>query len=184
MNGRRGLVIAVALVAAGGAVAVATAGRSWAQASLVAATGTSTHATVSGHVVAPALSPLGLAELALAAATVASRGFVRRVVGVLVVAMGSAVVAVAAHGHAALPGALVRRAFAVQPAGVHPDISVWWVVAVSAGVVSALAGALTVALARRWPAMSARYETPAARGRGDVAAAAWDALDRGEDPTL
>lgn len=184
MNGRRGMVIAVALVAAGGAVAVVTAGRSWAQASLVAATGTPTHAGVSGHVVAPAMSALGLALVALAAATVAARGFVRRVVGALVVAIGSAVVAVAAHGHADLPGALVRRAFAVQPNGVHADVSPWWVVAACAGVVAVLAGALTVALAGRWPAMGARYETPAARGRGDAAATAWDALDRGEDPTL
>jgi len=68
---------------------------------------------------------------------------------------------------------------------------VWPVLAVVAGVLAIVVGLLVVLRSRSWPAMGRRYERPeaaaaepaAAPTAEDRAAAAWRALDRGEDPT-
>src|SRR6185312_9524378 len=63
----------------------------------------------------------------------------------------------------------------------HPG---WPLLAAAGGLLLALGGLAALARSRRWPTMSARYETPAARtGRPRTDAAVWDALDRGDDPT-
>jgi uncharacterized membrane protein (TIGR02234 family) len=66
----------------------------------------------------------------------------------------------------------------------HP----WPVVALVAGVLGVAAGVLAVLRGRRWPGMGRRYErdtgaVPPPRTDEDRAQAAWQALDRGEDPT-
>jgi uncharacterized membrane protein (TIGR02234 family) len=65
---------------------------------------------------------------------------------------------------------------------------------VAAGLLGAAAGLLVVARGRQWPGMGRRYErsgssptapSPArAQTDEDRAQAAWQALDRGEDPTV
>lgn len=127
------------------------------------------------------LSPIAVVAFAAAGAVVATRGAVRRTVGILLGVMGAGLVAGGGHGLAAGQG--VGR--------------VWAALCVVGGLAVALAGALTVAYGRRWPAMGTRYERRAGRRQttsdrpipavrdGSVASAqAWDALDRGEDPTL
>lgn len=47
------------------------------------------------------------------------------------------------------------------------------------GALLAAAGVLVAVRGPRWPALGAKYEAPAAPTDRD----AWDALDRGEDPT-
>jgi hypothetical protein len=62
----------------------------------------------------------------------------------------------------------------------------WPLLAAAGGLLLALGGALALLRSRRWPTMSTRYETPAARDRPvrpQTDAARWDALDRGDDWT-
>jgi uncharacterized membrane protein (TIGR02234 family) len=182
VTGRRGAAAAVALLVVAGALAVVSAGRVWARATPRAATGTIVHVAVAGHHVAGALAPLGIALLAMSLAVVAARPVLRRVVGGVAALVGVGVVAVAVHGHNDLDTALARRAFAVAARSVHADTTVWWVLAVAAGVVAVAGGLVTVLGAGGWSGLGARYDAPSAP-HPDVAATAWDALDRGEDPT-
>lgn len=184
MTGRRGLLVAVVAVALGAGLVVLSAGRRWAAATLTAATGARVHVTVAGHDVAGSLPALGLALLALAVAVLATRRWLRRLVGVVVVTLGGVVVGAAVAGRADVGPALAHRAFGVQAPVVHASASAWSVVAVLGGVLAAVGGALTVVLGHRWPGMGARYDAPGDRPRPvDPSAAAWDSLDRGEDPT-
>jgi hypothetical protein len=54
------------------------------------------------------------------------------------------------------------------------------------GALIAAAGIALVALGPRWPSMDVRYERPAASRPANESSerTAWDALDRGEDPTI
>jgi uncharacterized membrane protein (TIGR02234 family) len=61
---------------------------------------------------------------------------------------------------------------------------------VVAGLLGVAAGLLVVVRGRRWPGMGRRYERadaaaprPVVRTDEERAQAAWQALDRGEDPT-
>ena len=183
MTGRRGALLALALVIVGGLLVVLAAGREWGRATLSAATGTPVHVSVTGRQVSGALSPLGVAALALSLAVVAARPLLRRVVAVLIVVVGAAAVAVAVNARGDVGHALARRAFGVQVSAVHVTPSVWSVVAVVGGVVAAAGGIATLLVARRWSGLGTRYEPPGSRRPVDVTATAWDALDRGEDPT-
>ena len=53
------------------------------------------------------------------------------------------------------------------------------------GLLLAMSGLLVTLRGRRWAALSSTYEAPAARAEAPPATdkGAWDALDRGEDPT-
>ncbi|GAB7037797.1 MULTISPECIES: Trp biosynthesis-associated membrane protein [Catenuloplanes] len=116
------------------------------------------------------LQPLAVVALAGAGALIATRALVRRAIGGLVAALGLAIAAGAATELAA---------------------GVWPALTSLGGAAVAAAGAWTVARGADWPSLGARYERPAA-GRSEPAPAvnaprgtrqAWDALDRGEDPT-
>ncbi|GGK71027.1 Trp biosynthesis-associated membrane protein [Mangrovihabitans endophyticus] len=158
----------------------------------------------------PWLIGLALVALAGAGALPATRGVVRRGLGVLVASCGAASAA----------GAVVARA------GMHAGAAgagavAWPVVCVAGGLLVAAGGLAAAWRGHRWPSMGSRYERrpagrsagrpsgrPAGRvapgageagGRGDAQAAgarvsrpsagpvdtraAWDALDRGDDPT-
>ena len=73
---------------------------------------------------------------------------------------------------------LVLDAVALVAVGVSP---VRWAALVG-GALVAVGGLLVVVRARRWPQPRRRYEAPTGRRR-DSPRDAWDALDRGEDPT-
>jgi uncharacterized membrane protein (TIGR02234 family) len=190
MTGRRGLLVALAGCVLGGALVLLAAGRVWGSALLTAETGARTRFSVTGHAVVPALPALGLAVLVCAGALIAARSWLRRVVGLLLVVLGGAVASVAVTSGHDVAAALRHRAFGVQHAAVPASLSGWAVLAAVGGGVAVLAGALTVVAGGGWPAMGARYESPAAREAavpaGEVAepAVAWDALDRGDDPTV
>jgi uncharacterized membrane protein (TIGR02234 family) len=66
----------------------------------------------------------------------------------------------------------------------------WPLLATAGGLALLAAGAGALLRSRRWPAMSARYDAPAATPAAAPQPAAapapnavWDALDRGQDPT-
>ena len=121
---------------------------------------------------------LALLGLAAVAALPATRTWGRQVVGALVALAGVGLVVV------------VVRAL-VDPAGVAPvaadvpageGLGPWPYAALVGGLLLAASGGLVLVRGRRWVAMGARYEAPAAEAplsEGDT----WAALDRGEDPT-
>lgn len=186
---RRELALAVAGCLVGGLVIAVAAGRPWASGQLTAAPGFPAHrVTVTGAATAPAVRALGYLALAGVVAVPASRGLVRRAVGV-VLALAGAVVA--------------ARSVTASPAGPADIVlhrSGWPWLAVAGGLVVVAAGALTAVLGPRWRDLSSRYDAPGARPGAGTApateadagaadetaqqAALWDALDRGDDPTL
>lgn len=114
------------------------------------------------------LPPLAVVSLAGTGALIATRGPVRRAIGVLLAVLGVAVVA----------GAATRLG-----AGGWPALTLL------GGVAVTVAGGATVARGAGWPSLGARYERRSAAGPAPAVNAprgtrqAWDALDRGEDPT-
>ncbi|UOY02846.1 Trp biosynthesis-associated membrane protein [Blastococcus sp. PRF04-17] len=103
--------------------------------------------------------------------------------------------ALAWSGGHALGGGLDERAAMLAGIGWGRVVDLatvpsWPTLAVGAGVLAVGAGVLVVLRGRRWPAMGRRYErtpagapAPARRSDEDRAQDAWQALDRGEDPT-
>jgi uncharacterized membrane protein (TIGR02234 family) len=185
VSGRRSLGLAILTIAAGGLLVLVTSGRVWARSSVPAlAGGGRTALSVTGHQVAPSISALGFALLALAAAVLAARGVLRRVVGVVVVLIGAATIGVAVTAPGQVSQALENREVGAAGLAVHASANGWWVVALVGGLLATAAGALTVFRGDRWAALGARYDAPTAPPRvTDPAADAWAALDRGEDPT-
>jgi uncharacterized membrane protein (TIGR02234 family) len=128
--------------------------------------------------------------LASFGAVIATRGWVRRGVGALIVAC-SAVVVVAAVTAGSSTDLLESSLSARGWSGGDYDrgVAVWrWVVVVAA-TLCLLAGIAVVRYASRWPTMGSRYDAPAASepavrpsdawSEADV----WKAIDRGHDPT-
>jgi hypothetical protein len=126
----------------------------------------------------PWLPALALVGLAGTGAVPATRGLLRRLVGV--------VLALAGLGLGLAAGAGLRLGTVGAPAG-------WPALCLLGGLLLLTGGGTTVLSGHRWPAMGARYErrraqrsggAATASGQGRGATEVWDALDRGEDPTL
>ncbi|MFB6394855.1 Trp biosynthesis-associated membrane protein [Polymorphospora sp. 2-325] len=183
-TGRRALTVAVLLGLAGAGLASYAVTRTWAvELTPRAAPLPPTRTTSTGGDLLPWVTALALVALAGAGAVLATRGAVRRLVGVLLTLIG---LGIAAGGGYGLVG--------LSDVDVGPG---WPLLCLAGGLLVAAGGASTAAGGHRWPAMGARYDrsTGAARraapargadGRvgGAGTAAAWDALDRGEDPTV
>lgn len=145
---------------------------------------------VAGQVAAPALSALGLASLALAAAlSIAGRVF-RIVLGVLevligVLVTGSAIAALSdpvAASVATVTNAVGESgASAVAALVASVSVGAWPYLAIVLGVLSALVGVVLLATTRRWPGPTRKYETGPAEAA--TPAGTWDALSDGRDPT-
>lgn len=164
---------------------------------------------LTGRTVDAATTALALVALAGVVAIIATRGVARRVVGVVIAAAGIGTVwraIIAGHAvDAAQARAFVRSYHPTVATGAQtaPTVSVtgsWPALTIGCGVLVALAGALVAWRGHRWAALSARYEnrgraanaptTTAARTADDedaaqarAAAAMWNALDAGDDPT-
>lgn len=203
MTGSRSRGWAAALCLAGALLGAASAGQPWASAPVLAPAGVAgvgRSAVVPGAALAPALTPLLLVAAAGMLAALFTGPRLRRVV-LAVAALGAlGALAALALGWGGADEAL--RA-ATVPAGqpIGEVAAAPAVVGSALGALLALAGtALALVTAGRWPAGSARYEAPGGAdraGRGDHGPgdrearseprrteSAWDALDRGEDPTL
>ncbi|RKR87139.1 putative membrane protein (TIGR02234 family) [Micromonospora pisi] len=185
---RRQLTYAVLLCLAGAGLALYAATRTWSVEITVRATPlppkTATH---TGGDLLPWLPALALVGLAAAGALLATRGTGRRLVGGLMVLVGLGVAAGGANGLAGLEGDQTKV--------------VWAVLCGLGGLLVVAAGLVTAARGHTWPAMGARYDRPrpGTPGPGHAPAgtaveggrveagrtvAAWEALDRGEDPTV
>jgi uncharacterized membrane protein (TIGR02234 family) len=184
VNGRRSLGLAIAVIAAGGLLVLLSSGRTWSRASQPSRAGSGRVVlAVTGHQVAPSIPALALALLTLAAAVLAARGQLRRVVGVVVVFIGATTMGVALKAPGQVSQALEHREVGATGLAVHGSANGWWVLTLVGGLLATVAGALTVLRGNRWAALGARYDAPTAPRPTDPAADAWAAMDRGEDPT-
>lgn len=209
--GRREFTLALLLGAAGGGLILLALRQVWAHAVY-----TPPHPfpaqdiAVSGQHLVPLASGLAIAALACLAAVIATRGLLRRAVGVLLAVIGiGAVVATAA---AVTSGAvLAAAASSASSTGIFSGSTTggatsstlvftggaaghavitglpWRAAAVAGALAIMLAGLATAWRGTRWPVMSARYEQPAeraARRAEQGSAAMWESLSRDVDPTV
>jgi Tryptophan-associated transmembrane protein (Trp_oprn_chp) len=182
-GGRRSLWLALGLLAAGAAAVLVGAGRAWATVratSQVPQLGVdwSSTATVSGNEISP-FSAFGLLAVLLTLGIAVTRGRGRWPVGAALLLLGTGLAYVAARRGMDAGGI---RALASQmattgrieglPAGatlsVHASL-VGPLLVVAGGALIALAGIVTTARGRHWPAMGDRYRAP-----GDARAADTD----------
>jgi uncharacterized membrane protein (TIGR02234 family) len=147
---------------------------------------------VSGRTVDAAPTALALVALAGVVAVLATRGSVRRVVGVVLALAGLGLI-----WRAAAAGAVSTSRARALVADHHPTVDMsratphvvthplWAALTIGCGVLVALAGAALAMWGHRWLVMSARYDAAPSRPADPAKAAAslWSALDRGEDPT-
>ncbi|MFD0632867.1 Trp biosynthesis-associated membrane protein [Catenulispora yoronensis] len=187
---RRELTITVLLALLGGAVAWIAAGRVWATGRAGIAPDT-VAVSATGSSLSAAVSTLGLTAIAGALALLATQRLARRLVGVLLVAVGVGVVvsALGARGATHAAHVLGEKAAAkgLSSGAVPAHMAAWWLLAVLGAVPVVLAGLAAVVRGSAWPGMSSRYENAAPKAARPVDAGSskdlWDALDRGEDPT-
>jgi uncharacterized membrane protein (TIGR02234 family) len=193
VSARRELRLAVLLCLLGSAVVLLAAAQTWVT---VDEPGRLTIAAVpslvSGTEVTGLVRPLGIVGLAGVLALAATRSWGRVVVGALLAAAGAGVIVnVALALHRGLATDLAVFSYGPAPPAVHQHRT-WAVVTLVGGVLLAAAGLLVALRGRRWVALSSSYEPPTA-GQEPPAATepgspltekgAWDALDRGDDPT-
>lgn len=144
---------------------------------------------ISGRTVDAAPTALAVVALAGVVAVLATRGLVRRAVGVLVAAAGVGLVWRSALGFTAISAARATSLAAAKHPGVAAGTrvevhAVWPVLSLLCGLLVVAGGVWIAASGHRWIGMSTRYEAPSAgdeRARTD--ATLWAALERGEDPT-
>jgi hypothetical protein len=145
---------------------------------------------LTGRDLVPLGSAMGWVGLAAIAALLATRTWGRRVTGAAVLLAGG-VAGVTGVGFAFTEvasgggGAFVEAALGARTDAVPTSVSVsaWWALAIVSGLALMACGLLALLEGPAWPRLGARY----ARSTVDAApsaAATWDALDRGEDPTL
>lgn len=192
--------VVAALVLAGAAACAGAASMTWWTAGYTDPLTGPLVVAVSGAQCLPELVPVALIALAGLAATLATQGWLRRLVGLLLVA-GGVLVAVRAGGAMAaapipLDGSLVRPADPAGPAALHPAGPL---LALAGGILVALAGALVVAGLGGRRRLGTRYDAPTGSTGGAAARVAstrtaepgstdvtdwWKALDAGADPTV
>ncbi|MGH3457376.1 Trp biosynthesis-associated membrane protein [Aeromicrobium sp.] len=176
----------LALLAAG-ALALLAATRPWLRATVESPGLPSDVVTVGGRDAAPAAFGLALVVIAAALAVIATKGWVRRGVGALVVVTSLAGAALAQQADPSIGP--FRRVLADSPAFTGSNYPVgtftaWQLVTVVTFLAAAVLGAVVVALAGKWPTMGSRFDAPVAqkdepRTEGDL----WAAMDEGRDPT-
>lgn len=202
--GRREYVLALLLGAAGAALVLFAARQGWARVVMAAPQPlpTSTVSVTGQDLVAPA-GALGLAALAGLAAVLATRGLVRRLVGVLLAAFGAGIAvavslpvttadvlaAAAGAGGAGGPAGSVTggSSAGTGPAGAAAGVSIAshvtmaslpWRWAVLAGALLVIAGGLLVAWrGATWPVMSSRYDPPGPAEHGPAEPEPADSAD-------
>lgn len=202
MSARRELRVAVLLCLLGSAMVLFAVSRTWVTFTFPSAlTATDLRHAVRGGTIVPGARALGYVGLAGVLALAATRRWGRSVVGAVLVAAGIGAAVVV--GRALQVGLAVRaldnqdmtgscttgtspsqclKAAAAFAGFTVDEAQVWAWAAIVGGLVLAAAGALVAVRGRRWAALSASYEPPAAlppvTDKG-----VWDAMDRGDDPT-
>lgn len=201
----RGLRAAQLAYAAGALLALVAAGRPWLHVVVPRDRPLADAVvTISGRTVAPLVTAVAIAVIGGAVGLFATRGLGRVALGAVVTLLGVALLAASLPHLAAAPATAVEGWLTQPLAGRDPtrpllSRSLWWwpALAATGGALVAVAGVATALRGRRWSGMSNRFERAGAAGGGAApgaggaeagsgqrAVAAWDALDRGDDPTL
>lgn len=164
----------------------------WIHAAAPDLTGTVQQVEVMGSEAAPAVLALSLAAIAASLATSLSSAWLRFLTGPVLIVTGAGA-ALAAFSAAQSPqdavGSAVASATGVLGAAVQVEATAWPLLTLIPALAVAVFGVLVLAVGRSWPT-GGRYRSAALAApvrRSDPAedpAAAWDALTRGEDPSL
>jgi hypothetical protein len=162
MTPRREYVAVLTLLVGAGVLALVASGATWQELPSRSPLPVAPEA-VSGGRAAPEVRAAALVALAASLAVLAAGRRGRQVVGVLV----------AAAGIAATVGA--AGAFATAT-------TAWPAIALGSALLLVLAGSSVAVRGGRWPTMGSRYQP--SLHRAETTRSAWDALDRGEDPTV
>lgn len=171
-------------LAAGAVGSIVLAGTTWVTAEVTGVLGTD-QVHITGSELVPVAEAAGWLGLAAVVAIHAARGIGRAVIGALLTIAGLAVTGLAGWHAANLDTAAET---AVTGDAVPTLVSTTPAAAIgtaAAGALIVAAGLMTVLRGSRWPAMGRKYERPGRTGTGGTGTArdAWDALDRGDDPT-
>jgi hypothetical protein len=203
---RREYATVLALGAAGALLALFCARQGWARVVTRPPTPLPASAVrVSGQSLVPLTGALAVAALAGLAAVIATRGLARRLTGLLLTGFGlvltvaaslpltAAGVLAAARGTAGpVTGSATAGGAGGAPVAPPPGLSTaghvtltsfpWRPLTVAGALLIVACGLAVAWRGGRWPAMSARYDPPAAPPRGGEATM-WEALSAGIDPT-
>jgi uncharacterized membrane protein (TIGR02234 family) len=190
-GGARGYGAALVLGLLGAIGLTVGASRSWAEATATVARLPTIHTSASGATLAPVAGAFGLVTLAAFGAVIATRGWVRRALGALIVV--AALVAAVAVLHPGDPDGTLRSNLTDKGwtgGGYASSTTAWRWLALASALVCAAAGAATARLGHRWAVMGARYDAPTRSRRPVVLrpeemreSDVWQAIDRGDDPT-
>ena len=178
---RRGLVVAVLLCLAGAALLLLATSRTWLSVTSAAVPPLPARTvTVEGAMLAPGVRALALLGLAGVAALPATRAWGRLAVGALLALAGGLAGVLVVRVLADPPGAI--DAADVHLTGELPGLGGWPYVGLLGAALLLAAGVLTVVRGRTWSALGSTYDAPTAPAAAKEPSA-WDALDRGVDPT-
>lgn len=186
LPGRRTTVLAGT---AASALLAGTTRATWVLSSAPDLTGTLQQVPVDGADAAPAVLALALVAIAASLATALPSAWVRFVTGpVLLLTGGGAVVAALGvmRDPVSAVGSAVTTATGVVGSAVQAETTVWPLLTVMPAAAVLVVGALVLLAGGSWPRRD-RYRSAAVAVVADPAedpAAAWDALTRGEDPSL
>ncbi len=149
------------------------------------------HAQVDGADLAPLAGALGFVLLASFGAVVATRGWVRRGLGILVVVCAVAVVVAVVHpggGSRAIEQGLSAKGWSGGSYDSHT--AAWRWVSGAGALGCALAGGLIAWFGGSWATMSSRYDAPLSVDQAPGPALVdptetdlWRSIDSGHDPT-
>jgi hypothetical protein len=188
--GRRALLVTVLLLVAAAAALWGSAAAVWPRPSYDTPFRGQVLVTVEGGEWEPVLGPLALLALAGVAGALATGGWLRRIVGVVLAAAGGwAVVLGARPQSSGVPPAGLDDLPGAPSGGRLSDVLViepWTLLASLGGLLLLAAGGLLVLRTATMPRLGGRYTAPARARREpaqDRERALWDSLDAGEDPT-
>ena len=184
--GRRTTVLAGT---AASALLAGTTRLTWIDAAAPDLTGTLQQVDVPGAEAAPAVLALALVAIAASLATSLPSAWLRFVTGpVLVLTGGGAALAAlgVVRDPSAAAGSAVASATGVLGSGLEADATAWPLLTLVPAFAVAAVGVLVLVAGGSWPRRD-RYRSAAVAVAADPSedpAAAWDALTRGEDPSL
>lgn len=177
--------IALILLAVGSLLIIVGFSMTWAWAVVPLAPGVddaTREASYTGATLFPLAAAAGWLCLAGVAGVIATRTWLRAVVAVVLLVAGLAAAA-AAVWFAVLPSTAVDSAASTQvgqPVLVPAASTGWWAAALLGGTLVGYAAIWALISGRAWPTLGSRYER---RSATVAPASAWDALDKGQDPT-
>lgn len=181
--------VTVLLGLAASALLIGAMRPTWVEASAPDLAGTVQQVAVPGAEAAPAVLALALVAIAASLATALSSRWLRWLTGPALVLAGLGAI-LAALGVTSDPGTAAGGAVAATTgmlgSAVEARATAWPLLSLVPALAVVAVGALTLAAGGTWP-LGTRYRSPAlaaATGPEQDPAAAWDALTRGEDPSL